>query len=111
MTGTEKQIKWAEDIKFNAYSKINAEIEFYENQKSKAANETAFCKEIAMWNMAKDLLDTAFSALGDSAATIIDKRDRINTIVNMLLDCRQIQLCQGTDAAYDKMEKLCGIKK
>lgn len=110
MTGTEKQIKWAEDIKFNAYSKINSNIDYCEKMKSYSVDKTAFDKEYAMWNMAKDFLNKLFEALGDNAAIIIDKRYNIEIAVKKLLECKKTQTYQDIDVAYEQMKTLCGNK-
>ena len=68
MKGTEKQIKWAEDIKAQAISHCRACI---------AANTEAglFAAETELYEIMAEGIEACFARV-DDAAIIIDKRDR-----------------------------------
>lgn len=80
MNGTEKQIKWAEDIINNAYNTIDANIANMENK-----NEEFFTTRVLAYRECRKQLDEVLNNCND-AATIIKNRDlfdptRINRMV------------------------------
>lgn len=90
MTGTEKQIKWAEDIKAEAYGTCDIwqrYAEAYERGEeiimmgNGEALNPAWDNKVTTAAVAKVRaeLDYIFNRLGDSAAAIIDKRHKLTS--------------------------------
>ena len=90
MTGTEKQIAWATEIKNANYNAINREIERITNlmgyDAKSGADVTGYKAEIAKYDSIKKLYDKMFSAADlQSAGAIISKKDKIPS-VKMIYD-------------------------
>lgn len=102
MTGTEKQIKWAEDIKAEAYGTCDIwqrYAEAYERGEeiimmgNGEALNPAWDNKVSTAAVAKVRaeLDYIFNRLGDSAAAIIDKRHKLtsNIIMTFIIKAAQ----------------------
>ena len=73
MKGTEKQIKWAEDIKEAAYGTVNGNIELLQERLNKYPNWDSLKNEIKGYEKVREVLDIFFNQIAE-ASQVIDKR-------------------------------------
>ncbi len=73
MKGTEKQIKWAEDIKEAAYGTVNGNIELLQERLNKYPNWDSLKNEIKGYEKVREVLDMFFNQIAE-ASQVIDKR-------------------------------------
>jgi hypothetical protein len=75
MTGSEKQIKWAEQIKADALNYFDANIELL-SERAVQHNVSIFDKDIEALRLVKADFEKIFAdPKAESAATIIDRRN------------------------------------
>ena len=75
MKGTEKQIKWAEDIIAAARSTVEGNIK---RSAEMAAQHKVFEKDLEQWKKIGEQLEAVLAMIGDDAAKIIDKREKLS---------------------------------
>ena len=76
MKGTEKQIKWAEDIKLNALNACDRNIEVAMSRYEETGLDM-YKTQATLYKIAKAAFEKAFSGI-DDASTIIDKQYKFN---------------------------------
>ena len=77
MNGTEKQIKWAEQILADARNTIQANIELAEKNYEKYNHEVFFEDRLTALNLISEQFEAMCSQV-DDARVIIDARDKIS---------------------------------
>ena len=88
MKGTEKQIKWAEDIMNNALNTVNANIEH-----SKTSD--ALLTRLQVYEEIKKMLEESFSQVTE-ASQLINARDRFDPRrINNIAQQRENQIRAG----------------
>lgn len=88
LKGTEKQIKWADDIRTSAINHCDINIKFAKENLEKNPNVEIYKDNIEFYTMAKNQLVEMFDKIED-AGEIINRRefftaDRINWVVEQL---------------------------
>lgn len=84
MKGTEKQIRWAENIKESAYETVNGNIKILNERLEKYPNWNSLKNDIKGYEKVREILDMFFSQC-DDAAKIIEKRFILDgeTLINL----------------------------
>ncbi|WP_300802338.1 hypothetical protein [uncultured Acetatifactor sp.] len=73
LTGTEKQVKWASDIRKQAVDAINASVKFYEDRLAKNPKIVAYQDEVRAAHETRKTLEAVLTQIS-SASKIIDGR-------------------------------------
>lgn len=103
MKGTEKQVKWAEDIKERAIFLIELELKNARKMDSLINTNTA-----EMWEMAVETIHKLMNMpMFDDAAVVIEKRKNIERVTNNMLDQKDIAVI-NYEKALENMKKICG---
>lgn len=77
MKGTEKQIKWAQDIKDKFFRTIDLNISFYQEQLDKHPEVIEYQDDIDIFVNIKEDMEKALSHV-DDAAKIIEMREMLS---------------------------------
>lgn len=78
LKGSEKQVKWANDIIQEAVDTIEANLKRSRERAKQYPKDTTFSDNVAIWEKLDKAYKALFPARIDNAAEIIDKRNYLN---------------------------------
>ena len=101
MKGTEKQIKWAEDIKTGAMNTINANIE-------RMSKDPASALEVRVLKILRVVAKRVFDSI-DDAAKIIDRRNYLDGQAMIDMMYRYTNLIRQGKMSIDELAEKNGV--